>query len=122
MIARCAEAATRYHVYEAKEWKNEYRKDGVTLFIVHLVRVAGLVGEMWNDSIAISAAWLHDVLEDCDVTRKLVWDELSECGVESEFDDNVLEIVGALTKPQDKDRYGKIDSTILRRLRDFLIH
>ena len=112
MIARCAEAATRYHVYEAKEWKNEYRKDRVTPFIVHPARVAGLVGEMWNDPIAISAAWLHDVLEDCDVTRKQVWDELSECGVESGFAHNVLEIVGALTKPQDKDRYGKIDSTL----------
>ena len=112
MIARCAEVATRYHVFEAKDVRNEFRKDGVTPFIVHPARVAGLVGEMWNDPIAISAAWLHDVLEDCDVTRKQVWDELSECGVESGFAHNVLEIVGALTKPQDKDRYGKIDSTL----------
>jgi guanosine-3',5'-bis(diphosphate) 3'-pyrophosphohydrolase len=112
MIARCAEVATRYHVFEAKDVRNEFRKDRVTPFIVHPARVAGLVGEMWNDPIAISAAWLHDVLEDCDVTRKQVWDELSECGVESGFAHNVLEIVEALTKPQDKDRYGKIDSTI----------
>lgn len=112
MIARCAEAATRYHVFEAKDVKNEFRKDRVTPFIVHPARVAGLVGEMWNDPIAISAAWLHDVLEDCNVTRKQVWDELIEGGVESGFAHNVLEIVGALTKPQDMDRYGKIDSTL----------
>lgn len=120
MIARCAEVATRYHVYEAKEWKNEYRKDRVTPFIVHPARVAGLVGKMWNDPIAISAAWLHDVLEVCDVTRKQVWDELIEGGVESGFAYDVLEIVEALTKPQDKDRYRKIDSTIekIKRLPD----
>ncbi len=112
MIARCAEAATRYHVFEAKDVKNEFRKDGVTPFIVHPARVAGLVGEMWNDPIAISAAWLHDVLEDCDVTRKELWNDLVEEGVDSEFAHNVLEIVGALTKPQDKDRYWKIDSTL----------
>lgn len=35
MIARCAEVATRYHVFEAKDVKNEFRKDGVTPFIVH---------------------------------------------------------------------------------------
>lgn len=112
MIARCAEVATRYHVFEAKDVKNEFRKDGVTPFIVHPARVAGLVGEMWNDPIAISATWLHDVLEDCDVTRKELWNDLVEEGVDSEFAHNVLEIVGALTKPQDKDRYGKIDSTL----------
>ena len=112
MIARCAEVATRYHVFEAKDVKNEFRKDGVTPFIVHPARVAGLVGEVWNDPIAISAAWLHDVLEDCDVTRKELWNDLVEEGVDSEFAHNVLEIVGALTKPQDKDRYGKIDSTL----------
>lgn len=112
MIARCAEVATRYHVFEAKDVKNEFRKDGVTPFIVHPARVARLVGEMWNDPIAISAAWLHDVLEDCDVTRKGLWNDLVEEGVDSGFAHNVLEIVGALTKPQDKDRYGKIDSTL----------
>lgn len=112
MIARCAEVATRYHVFEAKDVKNEFRKDGVTPFIVHPARVAGLVGEMWNDPIAISAAWLLDVLEDCDVTRKELWNDLVEEGVDSGFAHNVLEIVGALTKPQDMDRYGKINSTL----------
>ena len=27
MIARCAEVATRYHVFEAKDVKNEFRND-----------------------------------------------------------------------------------------------
>lgn len=42
------------------------RKDGTTPYITHPALVAALTQEFGGDDHAIAAAWLHDVVEDCD--------------------------------------------------------
>lgn len=67
MIARCAEVATRYHVFEAKDVKNEFRKDGVTPF--------------WCKLRPMDIQW-NEMCNTLGVVRKMVKDlgEVIECG------------------------------------------
>lgn len=58
VIKTAADHASRAH-------KGQYRKDHRTPYITHPARVAGLVGTFNGSHIAIIAAWLHDVYEDC---------------------------------------------------------
>lgn len=61
LIQICSDYATRAH-------KGQYRKDKVTPYISHPARVANYVSLFIpNNSIVISAAYLHDVLEDCQI-------------------------------------------------------
>jgi len=50
----------------ARAHAGQYRKDGVTPYIVHPARVASLTAYLGGNHIAILSAWLHDVFEDCD--------------------------------------------------------
>jgi len=45
--------------------KGQFRKDRRTPYIIHPARVAALVGMFGGTHIAIIAAWLHDIYEDC---------------------------------------------------------
>ena len=80
-INRAFETARNAH-------QGQLRKSGEP-YITHPIAVAGIVNEMQLDHLSIMGALLHDVLEDCDVTR----DEL-----ESQFGDTVAEIVDGLSK------------------------
>lgn len=53
--------------FSAKSHEGQYRKGGKVPYIVHPVLVAGLVSEYSKDEEIISAALLHDVMEDCEV-------------------------------------------------------
>lgn len=46
---------------------HQFRKDRVTPYINHPARVVQILEEQNADDVTISAAWLHDVLEDTDV-------------------------------------------------------
>ncbi|MFA5828390.1 MAG: HD domain-containing protein [Candidatus Shapirobacteria bacterium] len=48
----------------AVQHDGQYRKDGVTPFIIHPIEVAMIVSEYTDNEDIISAALLHDVLED----------------------------------------------------------
>jgi len=50
----------------AKVHNQSFRKDRKTPYIVHPARVAALVAHFGGNHIAIIAAWIHDVFEDCD--------------------------------------------------------
>lgn len=50
----------------ARAHAGQYRKDGVTPYIVHPARVASLVSSFGGNHIALLSAWLHDVFEDCE--------------------------------------------------------
>lgn len=76
------ELATKFH-------HGQVDKVGVD-YIEHPTRVAAGVDAAGGSDAAIAAAWLHDVIEDCAVTR----DDLSQAGI----DDDVLDAVVALTK------------------------
>ena len=68
--------------------KGQVRKSGEP-YITHPIAVAGIVNEMQLDHLSIIGALLHDVLEDCDVTRE----ELA-----AEFGETAAEIVDGLSK------------------------
>ncbi|PKL70225.1 MAG: hypothetical protein CVV30_02355 [Methanomicrobiales archaeon HGW-Methanomicrobiales-1] len=57
-IKSAADHASRAH-------KGQFRKDRRTPYIVHPARVAGYVSMFGGSHVAIVAAWLHDVYEDC---------------------------------------------------------
>jgi (p)ppGpp synthase/HD superfamily hydrolase len=58
VIKTAADHASRAH-------KGQFRKDRKTPYITHPARVAGLVGIFNGSHVAVIAAWLHDVYEDC---------------------------------------------------------
>ena len=74
--------ATRAHAGQVDKSGAEY--------ITHPARVAAGVRAHGGDDAAVAAAWLHDVLEDCDVTA----DDLEAGGIP----DPVIEAVRAVTK------------------------
>ena len=77
-------------VYAKKMHSNQLRKDGVTTQYQHLKSVADkLRGLGVTDDKVLSAAWLHDILEDTDV-------EFDD--VESLFGKKVTSFVLSLTK------------------------
>ena len=51
--------------HAARAHKGQFRKDRRTPYIIHPARVAALVGMFGGTHIAIIAAWLHDIYEDC---------------------------------------------------------
>ena len=63
LITRAADYAARCHV-------NQKRKDGVTPYIVHPLRVAAILTEEGDvdDPQVVAAAMLHDVVEDTEAT------------------------------------------------------
>ena len=73
------EIATRAHA-------GQFRRDGVTPYILHPQAVAGRVA---GDPTAEAAAWLHDVLEDTAVTAE----ELLSAGIPA----TVVEVAQMLT-------------------------
>ena len=68
--------------------EGQTRKSGEP-YITHPIAVAGIVNEMQLDHLSIMGALLHDVLEDCEVTRE----ELA-----AQFGDTLAEIVDGLSK------------------------
>jgi (p)ppGpp synthase/HD superfamily hydrolase len=50
--------------YAAIAHKNQFRKDGITPYIVHPARTAALISKFDDNPLYVAAAWLHDVIED----------------------------------------------------------
>jgi len=51
--------------HAARAHQGQFRKDKKTPYIVHPARVAALVHQFRGSHVAVIAAWLHDVYEDC---------------------------------------------------------
>ncbi len=81
---KAASLAARFHV-------NQARKDGRTPYVAHPFRVAIVVSNVFNvhDPVVLSAALLHDVIEDTPADYD---DVFYACGAE------VADIVAAMTK------------------------
>lgn len=92
VIKTAADHASRAH-------KGQFRKDRKTPYITHPARVAGLVGTFNGSHVAIIAAWLHDVYEDCTPDWLVRTDKIIE-GLPLPPDDrlDIAAIVDALTK------------------------
>lgn len=69
LIAYALRYATQKHEGQVRKYTNEP-------YINHPIEVAETVASVTNDIESISAALLHDVIEDCGVT----YSELAECG------------------------------------------
>jgi (p)ppGpp synthase/HD superfamily hydrolase len=92
VIKTAADHSSRAH-------KGQFRKDRKTPYITHPARVAGLVGTFNGSHVAIIAAWLHDVYEDCSPEWILKTDKLIT-GLPLSADDrrDIAAIVDAMTK------------------------
>lgn len=88
LIRRAATFATNAHEGQADKNGHPY--------ISHPARVALYVDEMAGGSYAIAAAWLHDVIEDCNVHEV----DLLNAG----FPEQVIDLVTNLTKVRGEPR------------------
>ena len=92
VIKTAADHASRAH-------KGQFRKDRKTPYITHPARVAGLVGTFNGSHVAIIAAWLHDVYEDCSPEWILKTDKLiDDLPLPADERREIAAIVDALTK------------------------
>lgn len=92
VIKTAADHASRAH-------KGQFRKDERTPYITHPARVAGLVGTLNGSHVAIIAAWLHDVYEDCSPDWILKTDKfIADLPLLSDEKADIFAIVDALTK------------------------
>lgn len=78
------------HAYEFAEAKHsgQYRKSGEP-YIVHILHVGYILSNLGMSPTTISAGLLHDVIEDCDVSKE----ELAE-----EFNQEIATLVESVTK------------------------
>lgn len=75
----------------ARQHDGQKRKDNITPFIIHPFEVAWLVSQYTNNEDTISAALLHDVIED---TQGYSVEDIKQ-----NFGDKVAEMVQTLTDP-----------------------
>lgn len=88
---RAKEFATECHTGQVRKYTNEE-------YIAHPAEVVELVRGVHHTEEMLAAAWLHDVVEDCDVTLREVYEK---------FGVKVMNLVGWLTdvsKPTDGNR------------------
>jgi (p)ppGpp synthase/HD superfamily hydrolase len=112
VIKTAADHASRAH-------KGQFRKDRRTPYIIHPARVAGLAGIFNGSHVAVIAAWLHDVYEDCSPEWILKTDVLiADFPLPKDERRDIAAIVAALTKKNTIT--GKVDrlSDSLQRILD----
>lgn len=78
----------RAYLFAREKHTGQFRKTGEP-YIIHPVEVAIILSELHMDLQVLTAALLHDVVEDCDVTKE----EVAE-----KFSDTVAELVDGVTK------------------------
>lgn len=83
--------------FAALAHKRQFRKDKKTPYINHPEAVVNLLKKIRiKDSNILSAAWLHDTIEDCGISKQVL---------EAEFNPDIAEIVSALTRNTTRKNY-----------------
>lgn len=81
----------------AEAHRGQLRKNGITPYITHPAAVVELLkGRGIKDQDILASAWLHDVIEDCNITAAFL---------EQELNSNIARIVGALTRDVEREEY-----------------
>ncbi|GIO27650.1 RelA/SpoT family protein [Ornithinibacillus bavariensis] len=78
----------RAYEYAKVAHKDQYRKSGEE-YIIHPIQVAGILVDLKMDPETIAGGFLHDVVEDTDVTTEMI---------EEEFNQEVAMLVDGVTK------------------------
>ncbi len=75
--------------------KGQFRKDGATPYFTHPIAVAEILRKQGiNDDAILSAALLHDVVEDCNITLKQIMES---------FGPNITKLVDGMTQKKGKE-------------------
>jgi GTP diphosphokinase / guanosine-3',5'-bis(diphosphate) 3'-diphosphatase len=82
------ELVKRAYEFAKHSHREQYRKSGEP-YIIHPIQVAGILADLEMDPATVAAGFLHDVVEDTDVTLK---------DIETEFNDEVAMLVDGVTK------------------------
>ena len=99
MIDRAIEFATKAH-------EGQFRKGTKRPYIVHPIEVGDIVSTMTKDEEVISAAILHDTIEDCEgVTKELL---------EASFSERVASLVAQESEDKSRSWIERKGSTIKR--------
>lgn len=97
-------------VIASKQHNDQKRKDGLTPFIVHPVEVAWIVAKYTKDEDVVSAALLHDVIEDTQ--------GYSLKQMKFDFGDKVVTIVSTLTDPpRENMTWNELHKKCIEKLR-----
>ena len=97
MVERAIEFATKAH-------EGQVRKGTTRPYIVHPLEVGKIVATMTDDEEIISAAILHDTVEDCEgVTVE---------GLAKEFSDRVASLVAQESEGKSKSWYERKSTTM----------
>jgi guanosine-3',5'-bis(diphosphate) 3'-pyrophosphohydrolase len=101
----------------ARAHDQKFRKDGNTPYIVHPARVATLAKHFGGDHIAIIAAWVHDVFEDCnsDICNE-VKSIIHKLPLQREDIAKIHEVITALTKKNDIPKDEQMTESLNRIL------
>ncbi len=89
------ELVTRAVIFAAEAHDGQVRKGTDIPYIVHPIEAAAIAAGMTNDPEVISAAVLHDTVEDTDVTREQI---------EAEFGSRVAALVAAESENKREDQ------------------
>lgn len=110
-------------IYATLAHEGQFRRDGVTPYIIHPIMVANHVKRYTANKAVINAAYLHDVIEDTDKTYGDIYEEFGMITA-----DIVVELTnspdGEKLTGTDKDQYilekmiGMSDSALLIKLAD----
>jgi len=98
----------RAYAFAERAHEGQVRKSGEP-YIIHPLNVAHILAELSFEPAVIAAGLLHDVLEDCDVTRE---------EIRKEFGDSVLVLVEGVTKLERVEKRVKEDTARERNLQE----
>jgi (p)ppGpp synthase/HD superfamily hydrolase len=97
--------AAKDYAHRAHDAIKQVRKYSGKPYWTHTDQVAGIVATVTNDEEVISAAHLHDVLEDVFPERE-IW---SESAIRSQFGLRVADLVVELTDEFTKEKYPNLN-------------